>query len=368
MYGNDKENGMRFFKSLVISLLFIPILVSCPIEPIFDNMDFLGVQIYNYPSWVNVENVDIKTYAGEATLAYSPWLDWQTEGKELQRFVSAIGSVNSKDYQGKFRLIMNCQTLIVGFNDKDSSSFKFFCYIAPIDMTNIAEYFDAKFLAISPTFDENIFSYDCWFREYATNRFLDEKTNANYAKITLKRINNSNQFNYLLSIGGKKVVDTVMSAVSQKEIAKANLGREISWIPVRFNEIIGNSSTSRNYYGRASLEFKLSDNNMLVSLKHQLNTLFCMEGITLREVDEEKRTVSFYLEDRNESDFADYIELVVGTEKPYGDETGKNSSLFSTNGTLTFYKEIEGMSPIVVRQYGKNNTKFSFRLPQKGAF
>ena len=207
---------MKRVSIIFVSLLFIPILVSCPLQ--FTSDDFLGKRIINYPFWINELNTEFQLSSSEQTLAYSPWMNWQEEGKEL------------------------------------------------------------------------------------------------------------------------------------------------SWMPYSFKEINSNFKNMNQYYGISMVDFyKNRENPQEFEFRYSLKTLYCLEGITLRNIDESRRAISFYLEDRKESDFADYFELVIGDERPYKDNSNQEWSFGQlSNGMLTFYKEQENGNDLVVRQFDKNQVQFAF--------
>ena len=358
MYGNDKENGMRFFKSLVISLLFVPILVSCPLQ--FTSDDFLGKRIINYPSWINELNAEFKTSPAEQILAYSPWMNWQEEGKELQRFVKKVGKIDAVNFNGKFRLIMRCQELFVAFNDSDLSYARFFCYIGDFKAYNIDQYEKEKYI-YTPINNENIFEYDCYFREYSLSRcaFVDNVSDSNKAHVKFEKVDDN--IKYILTVAEKEIVNTTLLALKTR-YQKIDLGKELSWMPYSFKEINPDFKNMNQYYGVSMMDFyKNRENPQEFEFRYSLKTLYCLEGITLRSIDESRRAISFYLEDRKESNFADYLELVIGDERPYKDNSNQEWSFgHLSNGMLTFYKEQEDGNDLVVRQFDKNQVQFAF--------
>ena len=192
---------MKYFG---IALFFVSILVSCPLQ--FTSDDFLGKRITNYPSWIREEAFDRTRDIDKIILGYSPWMDWQNEGKELQRFVKKVGTLDSEKFTGKFRLMLVCQTLYICFNDKDATRARFFCYIGDFKAYTVDDYWKEKLIEI-PAIDKNLFEYDCYLREYDDSDFTDRVSDTNKAHVKFEKLEDENIYKYVLNVADREVVN-----------------------------------------------------------------------------------------------------------------------------------------------------------------
>ena len=139
----------------------------------------------------------------------------------------------------------------------------------------------------------------------------------------------------------------------------AIIEKKYSWLPTGyFTEVIGTDIAKNDYYGKRRIDFDFDSTDNSVVLICWLYSLYCFEGISLRSVDETNKKISFWLEDRNESDFADYLEIHITkedwTDEPKRGATKNNKCLMK--GTLGFYKEGD---PNPVRFYDEAHSEFS---------
>ena len=339
-----------------MTLFFVPILVSCPLQ--FTSDDFLGKRIINYPSWIREESFDRTRDIDKIILGYSPWMEWQTEGKELQRFVKKVGTLDSEKFTGKFRLMLVCQTLYICFNDKDATRARFFCYIGDFKAYTVDDYWKEKLIEI-PAIDTKLFEYDCYLREYNDSDFTDRVSGTNKAHVKFEKLEDENIYKYVLNVADREVINTKIFSM-RLEPSKARLSKPISWMPYKFKEINPAFRNLNDYYGKGRIEFFADKKDpLMIGIGFYYGIMFSFEGITLRSIDESRRAISFYLEDRKEGDFADYFEIVIGDEEPYKFNSSQGKGRHS-NGTLTFYKEKKGEPDVIVRRYGRHQTEFVF--------
>lgn len=200
-----RGNEMKIIKNVVLIVLLQFVMVSCSLE--FTSTDFLGKRILNYPLWIDINNSYDKGLCDSLILGYSSWMDWQTEGKELHQFVNKIGRFDSESFNGKFKLILVCQRIVIQFDDRDETKVDLFCYIGSFTAYTVDEYWQEKFIKI-PILDENVFEFDCHLRKYHNKTFEDNISEFNKAHIRFEKKGETNGYNYILNVAGKEIIRT----------------------------------------------------------------------------------------------------------------------------------------------------------------
>lgn len=290
------------FRILIISLLSF-LFFGCPD---FED-DGYGEEIANYPEWLGADSY-------LTCVGYSAWTSWQSEqGKKLHNYATDI--IN-KDYDGKFRLILNGQCVYLSFNDVNQSGGRiFYNWVSSIDSCNTS-------IDIPQNDIENKYEYSC----YAKTNLSDEKTDANKAYVLLTRLDNGselgNKFNFTFTIAGNEIINMDLKNDNTQNVRLTR--SKYSWIRRIENYIRWTSDVQ---------EVCLFT-DYLAGPKY----CACYEGISLRgnieDIDNENQEISFNLLDAAESEFADYFTLKVA----------KNLETAS----ITYYK-LDGETPVVVR-------------------
>ncbi len=344
------SGSKKFGNNFIILILFLTNIISCDLRgSISTDAVTLGTIITNYPEWCTGESVEQGGLDNDLLCyGYSPWIEWQSEsGEKLHDFVD--DKLVSGDYSGKFRVLLLSQHVYICFNDRNSTHALFFNYYG--------DYFDDGEGIAVPQSSNGKFEYNAWFRPYhLTGSYgyvvFDESCHdSNRSQVVMTRLSDTS-FNYILTVAGEKIIDVNMSSFTSG-FGTADLGvpdtvvkTEYWWVPDDFAEVDGEDQIS----------FHCKDGNVFV-LRPLCNTFYSFEGISLREIDEDKMTISFTLLDAGQSDFADYFE--VGLTNVTKDLLKQNENRLRNHGTVTFYK-ITNEEPQVVRTYDPDKVEFYF--------
>lgn len=295
---------MKFTKASFFCLLvgFVVLLTACPFSS--DNEFYLyGKEIHNYPAWLVPDS-----YSSVSCEGCSEWMDWQSdEGKLLHSYVPA--SLISDEYSGKFRLLVDGQSVHLSFNDANQTRLRiFFFWVAEVTSCDNS-------IEIPQEDIENKFEYD----GYLKTSLKEERTEENKSHIVMTRIPDEsfegNRFNYTLTVAGKELINLNLKNGSTESVFIDY--SEHSWIPTIWGYLKWNST--------------LDSEKKYVSL----GFWSCYEGISLRgEIDDEKQEISFNLLDAEQSGFADYFTLKVAEDKE--------------SAAITYYR-LENGIPAVVR-------------------
>lgn len=288
---------------------------------------------------------------GNASFGYSDWIGWQSDsGKLLHDLVD--NSIISDDFSGKYRIESYGQLFFIGFNDANLSRVELFQYIG-----DYKDYSTDRLVKIDTSLD--VVEYDCWLRHYiyinGYEHFADKCTEKNKAHVLLSKIDDKT-YNYTLTVANKTVIDVVMKNHAN-EPKMPELEKEYSWFPSSFAELEGD--------GRISFDIKNKVVHITTRDLLSGSWPFCFEGFSLRSVDEENKKISFWLEDREQSDFADYFEIHI-TKEDWTDEPKRGADKDNKRlmkGTLGFYKE-GNSTPICF--YDEEHSEFSRRIGYDG--
>lgn len=341
----------RNISYILISILLLLAIISCDLRAKFTEVR--GKIIVEYPDWcclyvADKEGIEkINADSGQyPAFGYSEWMDWQSNrGKLLHKYVD--DSIITDNYFGKFRIEMLGQIIRICFNDSKSSYVEYFTYIG-----DYTDYYQDRLINIDTSSNE--MKYSCWFRQGdGSVEFSDKCQETNKAMVIMTKINDKS-YNYKLTVADEIIINVDLKNIADA-LNGANLEKKYSWFPTVFSEVIGTNYLENDYYGKGWIFFHNTDNVISLSVA-QMIPLYCFEGISLRSIDEENKKISFYLEDRAQSDFADYFEIHITNEKwedcPERGAIPKNRLM---KGTLGFYKEGD---PTPVRFYDEDHAEF----------
>lgn len=327
---------VRFLSFLVLFSLSL-VSFRCECYPHYTENE--GKIISTYPDWCCLYEQNVETKAKvhaesgmNPAFGFSPWLDWQTDGKKMWQFVDKIGEVHPKNFIGKFRVITYGQRFSIVFSDVDRSKLDFFAYIG-----DYKEYHKDRIINIDTDVDE--FEFDCYLRiGNSYDGFTNECTENNKGKVSMKKNpTNDKEFSYTFYIDNELIIDTTMKNQAYEPPAiliDSDTLVSVEWLPKSFNElVISNSSAHSASYGKSYLNFIYKKNNLYI----QSND-YCFEGYSLRAIDKENKKISFNLLDSKESDSADYFEIHILDSNWSSDPNNLwNGTLMK--GTLGYYKE-----------------------------
>ncbi len=318
-------NFITKLKFSILQIFFIFLLTSCPLG--VHEQEF-GKEISNYPEWCS-DNTESKYCFG-----YSKWFDWQSEqGKNLHYL---LNDTISNDFAGKVRIEIRGQNISFYFSKEDFAQCSLYCFYG--NATNID--FDCEVPQENPNKE---FKYNCKLKKvkgYKLKTFLEQES----ANVTLTKISDS-AFNLKLLLNEQEIINVDMKNKNTKVSCIDNENLPY-WLPNSiYVDNIGDSnfSDSEIYFSRELFYANSTLNSSDYVYLNFYNFLACFEGISLRAIDGANRKISFYLMDKNESDFADYFEIIV--EKSFTENEAKSGNIYGKNlGSLGFYKENEEMT------------------------
>lgn len=295
-----KKNYSLITIAFIITII-CAFLVSCPLLwPKPDQERWIaGRELLGYPEWLTPHKDSIYAFG------VSECIDWQSEkGKQFHTLVP--DDVIDGGYVGKFRVLLIGQYTSILFNDKERTSYAlFYNWVHEVNSTTTGHYF-------TQSDSEKKFEYTC----HAKTNLRENETDSNKANVLITRLSTSgelpNRFNYKLTIAGGTVIDIDLKNRFETKTVVPTL-IQYSWMPKRVGQF---------FYDTDSNEFKL-EGAMIIIQKDTSNIrkggLFCFEGISFKDVDDTNKTISFWLEDRTQSDFADYVTLKVHDDLEYAD-------------------------------------------------
>ena len=315
----------RAIFSILFISLFLCLFISCPAE-IPDWMNENGQEIKNFPEWTT------------SCSAFSNWMDWQSDnGKKLHAMVG--DSIISDDFSGKFRIALRGQNITIGFNNSKGDFIKLYNWYGEIHNWNDSVVF------VEQTDPNNKYVYDC----YCKTQKSDDATENNKSKVEMTRKDN-NSFHYKQTVAGITIIDCDFYNIAFycKDPDKDTY-TEPTDIPVVLNKYF-----PINFFineGESFLCFWPVDGSesykRIAAYPHDLFMyIYCPEGYSFREINEEKNRISFNLLDSAESDYIDYFEIQVNSKKDV---------------KIHFYKTVEG-NTILLNTLEKPELKFEWLL------
>lgn len=322
-----KKSVKTFFLVFFITIVTF-IFVSCPAR-VPDWMIENGQEIKNFPEWT--------TFCS----AFSNWMDWQSEdGKKLHAMVD--DSIISDDFSGKFRIALRGQNITIGFNNSKGDFVKLYNWYGEIHNWNDSTVF------VDQTDSDNKYLYEC----YCKTQKSDDAAENNKSTVEMTRKEN-NSFHYKQTVAGITIIDCDFYNISFycKDPDK-DTHTEPTDIPVSLNKYFPIYFFINE--GESFLDFIPVDSSesykKIAAYPHDLFMyIYCPEGYTFREINEEKNRISFNLLDSAESDYVDYFEIEVLSKKDV---------------KIHFYKISEG-KPILLNTLEKPELKFEWLLNSK---
>lgn len=295
--------------------------ISCPSNKDDNEFYLRGKIISNYPNWLDPHGI-------MTTQNISLWTDWQSEqGKALHDYVP--NDVIADDYNGKFRLLVSGQNIILLFNDPVGTAITIlFNWIAETKTTS-------NIINISQKDIDHKFEYDC----YAKTNLHEGEKSSNKAHVSMTRLSNKNEIpnklNYKLEIAGNTVIS--IELINGIITEKATVPKAHSWFPSNVEFIYWNDTNIQ-----LCLWYTGENKNILLWYPFGMNlnsnvlksVLSCYEGISLKEINDAEKEISFNLLDATQSGFADFFTLKIFDNK---------------TASITYYKYNEVNSPVKVR-------------------
>lgn len=277
------------FVLILISFIFI----SCPCnipEWMLEN----GQEIKNYPSWATSCN------------AFSEWMDWQSEdGKRLHHLVD--DTIISDEYTGKFRIGLRGQEIIIGFNNQKGDCINLYNWYG--EVSNWKD----SIVSVEQENPDYKFIYDCHCKKQKS----ESNTDSNKAKVEITKIDDQS-FNYNQTVSGKVIIDCEFKNLSCFcDDVEKNIYTKPIEIPIKFCDFfpieyfIEEESFLYFYPVDGSSSYKEIACNPNDLFKY----IYCPEGISLREINEDKTIISFNLLDSLQSDYIDYFEIHVNSKE-----------------------------------------------------
>lgn len=277
------------FVLMLISFIFI----SCPCnipEWMLEN----GQEIKNFPSWTRNCN------------AFSEWMDWQSEdGKRLHHLVD--DTIISDEYTGKFRIGLRGQEIIIGFNNQKGNCIKLYNWYGEVTSWN------DSIVSVEQENPDYKFIYDCHCKKQKS----ESNTESNKAKVEITKIDDQS-FNYNQTVSGKVIIDCEFKNLSYfcVDVEKNPYTKPIE-IPIKFCaffpiEYFSEEESFLYFYPvDGSSDYKKIAVHPYALFKY----IYCPEGISLREISEDKTKISFNLLDSLQSDYIDYFEIHVNSKE-----------------------------------------------------
>ncbi len=279
---------------IILGAIFSLSFIACPSNNLPEWLIENGQEIKNYPSWSTSCN------------AFSEWMDWQSEdGKRLHGLVD--DSVISEEYAGKFRIGLSGQEIIIGFNNQKGDCIKLYNWYGEVTSWNDSVVF------VEQEDPDNKFIYDC----YCKKQKSESNTESNKAKVEITKIDEQT-FNFK-----QTVIDEVIINCEFKNLAyycvdtDKNVYTTSTEVPVKFCDyfpvdyFIGDESFLYFYPTDGSSSYK----KIACHPNDLFKYVYCPEGISFREVNEDKTSISFNLLDSAQSDYIDYFEIQVNSKE-----------------------------------------------------
>ncbi len=331
-------------KLKLCSIFFLSVLLTfftgCPCDHDLWGEEH-GLLIVNYPEWCFGEVYTNSSFPENYyCYGYSDWKDWNSSnGNQICSLVDEYLAPGDYDFAGKYRLLAINQYLYVCFNDRKMTCIRLQNYYGDYDSEN-----DNR-ISVKQS-SEDVFEYDATLRGGLRSALYDKKTHVRLEKVS------ETQFQYNLKVDETLYVSETMTnykadygvAIFPKKV------EEYKWLP-KNGMYFG--IHSRNNVHFETTEKSLSINRT-VGFYPDEQLMYCFEGISLRAIDEEKKTVSYNFLDAGKNGRCDYFEIKIDNF----DEKAEEYALYKYNGTLTFYK-VENETPIVVYSY-KSDSSIEF--------
>lgn len=318
-------------RKIIFSILFISLIlcifISCPPE-IPDWMNENGQEIKNFPEWTTSCN------------AFSNWMDWQSDdGKKLHNVID--DSIITDEYLGKFRIGLQGQNIIIGFNNSKGDCVKLYNWYGEINT------WGDSVVLIEQNNPDNQYIYDC----YCKKQKSDSTNENNKSKVVMTKKDN-NSFYYKQTIAGKTVIDCLFYNLSHYcKDSEKRIYTEPTTIPVQLNEYfpIGFSNKEETFLYFYPIDGSESYRKIASSPYDLFRYIYCPEGFSFREINNEKNKISFNLLDSDKSNYIDYFEIQVNSKKDV---------------KIHFYKVVEGNS-ILLNTLEKPELSFNWLLNSK---
>lgn len=297
-----------------------------------------GLLIVNYPEWcegeINTEDRFSMFLFSYHCYGYSDWKEWNSSEGELI-FSLVDKNLVPNGFDGKYRLVVINQYLYVCFNDKEMTNIRLHNYYGDYEKENNNQ------ISIKQS-SKNLFEYNAILKGDISIQMYDK-----HPHIRLEKISET-QFAYKLEVDGKTYVSETMTNY-KAEYGSAIFPMEVEqyeWLPKKGMDFaVGNKTLGTFFY---------TDGNSLSMSRGPENSgniyimlMYCFEGISLRSIDEENKTVSYNFLDAGKNGHCDYFEIKIDTVTDEG--------RYSYKGTLTFYKIVEG----------KPNELYRYTVPEK---
>lgn len=322
---------IKLFGIVLLSILF----TGCP-DVFFipdPSEEEHGLLIVNYPEWcegeINTEDRFSMFHFSYHCYGYSDWKNWNSSEGEL------IFSLVDKDlvpevFDGKYRLVVINQYLYVCFNDKKMTNIRLHNYYGDYERENNNQ------ISINQS-SKNVFEYDAALRGEITLQMYGKRSHVRLEKKT------ETQFTYKLDVDGKTYVTETMinykaeygSAIFPMKV------EEYEWLPKNGMDFdVGNKILGPIFdVNGNSLSIGRGPGN---SGNIYLMLMYCFEGISLRNIDGENKTVSYNFLDAGKNGHCDYFEIKI--------DTVTDEDRYSYKGTLAFYKIVEE-KPVELYRY-----------------
>lgn len=311
---------MFCFILTLISFIFI----SCP-GNIPKWMIENGQEIKNYPSWSTSCN------------AFSEWMDWQSEdGRRLHNLVD--DSIISDEYTGKFRIGLNGQEIIIGFNNPKGNYIKLYNWYGEVTS------WDDSVVFVEQEDPDNKFVYDC----YCKKQKSESNTDNNKAKVEITKIDEQT-FQYKQTVSEKVVIDCEFKNLKYFCVdLEQNFHTKPIEIPIKFCDFfpIEYFSKEESFLYFNPIDGSGSYKKIAFHPNDLFRYIYCPEGISFREITEENSKISFNLLDSTQSDYINYFEIQVNSKEDV---------------KIFFYKEENG-TPKLINKLEKPEIKFEWLL------
>lgn len=317
-----------------MKLKLLPIfLLSILFRGCLTNTDFYiyGVLITNYPEWcfgkLDEDNPN-DYYSNYYCYGYSDWKDWNSsDGRLVSSLVDE--TLVPDNFDGKYRLLVINQFLYICFNDREMTSIQLNNYYGDYDAANPKKN-DLKVSVKQSSAD--VFEYDATLHSEAAQQFYGKKT---YVRLEKK---SEAQFTYKLEVDGNLYASETMTnyKADYGSASFPKMVEEYEWLPkkgMNFHSSVSNGAS-----------FKVSEHLLSIDRTDYLPMYYCFEGISLRDIDEKNKTVSYNFLDAGKNGYCDYFEIKIDSFDDRAEEYKKY------RGALTFYK-IENEEPRVLYRY-----------------
>lgn len=308
------------FVLILISFIFI----SCP-SNIPTWMVEKGQEIKNYPSWATSCN------------AFSEWMDWQSEdGKRLHHLVD--DTIISDEYTGKFRIGLRGQEIIIGFNNQKGNCIKLYNWYGEVTSWNDSVVF------VEQEDPDNKFVYDC----YCKKQKSEKNTEKNKAKVEITKIDEQT-FNFKQTVIDEVIIDCEFKNLTYFCVdLEQNFYTKPIEIPIKFCDFfpIEYFSEEESFLYFYPVDGSSDYKKIAVHPYALFKYIYCPEGISLREISEDKTKISFNLLDSVQSNYINYFEIQVNSQDDVN---------------ILFYKE-EKETSILINKLEKPEIKFEWLL------